>query len=438
MNNLKKQPSISVQGYRGTRDIYPEDQRLRSYIYNSIHSVMQSFGYEEFTGPFVEHFELYAAKSSEEIVNNQLYNFKDRGDRHLAIRPEMTPTLARMVASRHKELVKPLRWYTIPTCMRYERPQRGRLREFDQLNVDVFGGEKLDEDIEIILTAIELLKKLGGDNSKFKVYINHRGLFNDLIINKFSLSSEQSSPLFKLIDKLDKLPKEKFDEELSKVNLTSEQTENIRIYLSITSFDDLFDFSKDFSQYAEEFKSFLNIIQKIVPGYVEYSPKIMRGFDYYTGMVFEIFDLHPENNRALYGGGRYDNLVGAFGVEPIPGVGYGVSDVCLINFLQSHSLVPDLKKNLDVSVLRLSESDRLESILLSNKLRGLGLNVESPLSQPKLSKQIQNAEKRGAKSVIFQGEDERKNNCISLKILSTGEQTSISLNELEKVKEALA
>ena len=176
-----KKSVLSVQGYKGTRDFFPGDQRLRNYVYLKIHKLLKSYGYEEYDGPFVEHLELYAAKSSEEIVREQLYSFEDKGERILAIRPEMTPTLARMVASKQKELSKPIRWYSIPTCMRYERPQRGRLREFEQLNVDIFGGNPLDEDIEIILTAIEqgshiarelLMFSRSGDTKKTQLFVN--------------------------------------------------------------------------------------------------------------------------------------------------------------------------------------------------------------------------------------------------------------------------
>ena len=417
-----KKTVLSTQGYRGTRDFFPNDQRLQNYVYSKIHKLMHSFGYEEYNGPIVEHLELYAAKSSEEIVREQLYSFKDKGDRTLAIRPEMTPTLARMVASKQKELLKPIRWYSIPTCMRFERPQRGRLREFDQLNVDIFGGNSLDEDIEIILSAVDVLKCVGAKYEDFEVKINHRGIINSFLSNIMNVPEGNISSLLRLLDKKDKLSSDEFSVECKKLNLTQDQTNNLDQFLN-SSIEEIISLLGDYAAPAKELKNRIDsLIELTSEKVIKFSPEIMRGFDYYTGMVFEVFDKHPDNQRALFGGGRYDNLIAAFGGDELAGVGYGMGDVAIINFMEVHGYLPELKKETDVCVIRFSESDRISALKLSKELRALGLNTESPVTLSKFGKQIQNAEKVGAKAVAFRGNDEMVNNTFCVKWLLTGEQ----------------
>ena len=417
-----KKTVLSTQGYRGTRDFFPSDQRLKTYIYSKIHKLMHSFGYEEYNGPIVEHLELYAAKSSEEIVREQLYSFKDKGDRTLAIRPEMTPTLARMVASKQKELAKPIRWYSIPTCMRFERPQRGRLREFDQLNVDIFGGHSLDEDIEIILSAVDVLKSVGGNYDDFEVKINHRGIINSFLSNNLSISQNNIPVILRLLDKRDKMSTDEFMLECKKLNLTSIQSEQLDLFMK-SSIEDVITLLGDFSSAAKELKIRLDTLIELTSSKViKFSPEIMRGFDYYTGMVFEVFDKHPDNQRALFGGGRYDNLVSAFGGDELPGVGYGMGDVAIANFMEVHGYIPELKKETDVCVLRFTEADRISALKLAQDFRKLGLNVESPVTLSKFGKQIQSAEKAGANAVAFRGNDEINNNTFCVKWLGTGLQ----------------
>ncbi|WP_158999547.1 histidine--tRNA ligase [Pigmentibacter ruber] len=423
-----KKTALSTQGYKGTRDFFPTDQRLKSFLNSKIHRLMMSYGYEEYAGPFVEHLELYAAKSSEEIVKDQLYSFKDKGDRTLAIRPEMTPTLARMVAAKQRELLKPIRWYSIPTCMRYERPQRGRLREFDQLNVDIFGGNPLDEDIEIILTGIDILKSLGASYQDFSVKINHRGIINSFLTKILDIDFDNIPPILRLFDKKDKLSEENFQSQCKNLNLSDENIIKINSFMN-ASIEETIKLLGEYSSEAKELKLRIDILKELTSAEcIVYSPEIMRGFDYYTGMVFEFFDRHPANQRALFGGGRYDNLVGAFGGDELPGVGYGAGDVALLNFMEVHGYLPNLMKQTDICVLRFSEQDRMTALKLAKILRGIGLNIESPVSVSKFGKQIQYAEKIAAKAIVFQGEEEIKNQTFSVKWLKTGVQENYNLN----------
>lgn len=430
-SSTKEGQTLSTQGYRGTRDFHPELQRLRSWMYAHIKSVLEGYGYEEYAGPILEPLELYASKSSEEIVSEQLYSFEDRGGRKVGIRPEMTPTLARMVASRAKELMRPIRWYSIPTCMRYERPQRGRLREFDQLNVDVFGGTTLDEDIEVLLTCHDLLVRLGAKPTDFEIRVNHRGLVDDLLFGVLKLNSSQKSAILRLLDKKDKLSAEAFREEAGKLWLSESDISTLESFTT-QPLDKLRPLLGELTANLDALSERLACLHKLIPAEcIRFDASIMRGFDYYTGLVFEIYDTHPENRRALFGGGRYDNLVGAFGTDPLPGIGYGVSDVSLLNFLEVHGLTPELRRSTDVAVIRFSESDRIAALELSRELRTNGVSVETTLSGAKFGKQIQWAERTGARAVLFRGEDELKNNTFACKWLATGVQESFSLTDLK-------
>jgi histidyl-tRNA synthetase len=399
-------------------------------MYGHIKNVLEGYGYEEYAGPILEPLELYASKSSEEIVSEQLYSFEDRGGRKVGIRPEMTPTLARMVASRAKELIRPIRWYSIPTCMRYERPQRGRLREFDQLNVDVFGGTPLDEDVEVLLTCHDLMVRLGAKATDFEIRVNHRGLIDDLLFGVLKLNNSQKSAILRLLDKKDKLSAEAFREEAAKLWLSPSDISTLEQFMS-KPLSELRPMMADKTTHLDALSDRLACLQNLIPPEcIRFDASIMRGFDYYTGIVFEIYDNHPENRRALFGGGRYDNLVGAFGTDPLPGIGYGVSDVSLLNFLEVHNLTPVLNRNTEVAVIRFSEADRDSALQLARALRDNGLKVETTLSNTKFGKQIQWAERTGAKAVVFRGEDELKNGTFACKWLSTGVQDVYAMNDI--------
>lgn len=433
-SNSKPSQPLSTQGYRGTRDFYPQEQRVRAWVYTHIHTVMRSFGYEEYDGPFVEPLELYANKTSEEIVREQLYSMQDRGERWIAIRPEMTPTLARMVAAKYAEMPRPIRWYSIPTCMRYERPQRGRLREFDQLNVDVFGGVSIDEDVEVISTAVELLLAMGANLNDFEIRINHRGLVNFFLYEVLEIPTTLKSDLLRLLDKRDKMNAESFAVEGLKLGLTQNQLERIERFMASTieSVQDVVGAPhKCLTELVERIELLRKVLGEGSENCIQFRPDVMRGFDYYTGLVFEVYDVHPDNRRALFGGGRYENLVGSFGVDPLPGIGYGAGDVALINFAEVHNLIPkDLVQKVDVCVLRFSENDRFVALDLATQLRRGGLKVTAPLTGTKFGKQIQQAEKLKAKCVAFRGDEEIKNNTFCVKWLATGQQETVEMSEL--------
>jgi histidyl-tRNA synthetase len=420
---------LEVQGYRGTRDFYPEEFRKRDQIYSSLKATLKSFGYEEYAGPLVEPLELYASKSSEEIVSKQLYSFVDRGNRQIAIRPEMTPTLARMVAAKNASLVKPLRWFSIPQCMRYERPQRGRLREFDQLNVDIFGGNSVDEDIEVLQLVVKILDNLGATPNMYEVRINHRKILNELLYSHLKFSHNLQRELIREIDRRDKISKEEFELNLKNLGASENQIESLQCFFNSFETQTLPEFP-EFQKAWKEVQLVLQVLKDLGISTVKFNPTIMRGFDYYTGLVFEVFDKHPQNNRAMFGGGRYDNLIEAFGSDSLSGIGFGAGDVPLIHFCESHGLLKDENKPLDVVVCRFSENDRTQSFVLAEILRAQQLNIENSVSDSKFGKQIQSAEKRGATCVAFRGEEEVQKNEFCVKFLKTGEQKNYLFSEV--------
>lgn len=420
---------LSTRPYKGTRDFFPEEMRLRDQVFGQLRQTLISFGYEAYDGPMLEPFELYAAKSGEELVNEQLYSFEDRGGRKVAMRPEMTPTLARMVAAKGAQLPRPIRWFSQPNLWRYERPQRGRLREHWQLNVDLLGLESEVAEVEIVQIAIHLLRGFGAGITDFEVQINHRQLMNDLFDQVLQLEAAQIPQVARAIDKRAKIKPEQFESLLGEAGCSSLQIEQLIKFLD-SPLMDLEDMLGD----SEGFKSLCRFFDQVnamgLGPVCRFKASIMRGLDYYTGIVFEVFDKHPDNRRALFGGGRYDNLVGMFGGQSIPGVGFGMGDVTFFDFLETHGLTPEVRTQIQVMVGLFNEDCLTHSLQIAQRLREAGLNVESVLTPQKLGKQFQSADKKGIPFVVMAGPDEMAAEQVSLKDLRSGEQTGLDLTDL--------
>ena len=422
---------LSTQPYKGTRDFYPEDMRLRNWFFGKIRSALEVSAFEEYNGPMLESLELYAAKSGEEIATKQTYNFLDRGDRSLAIRPEMTPTVARMVAGKMNDLSFPLRWFSIPNMYRYEATQRGRLREFWQLNVDVFGCDTYEADLEVIVSAIRIMTAFGADESMFTVRINNRRFFNDVIAAITGKDAEGSRLVSKVIDRKNKVPREVYEKDLIALGLSAEQ---------IARIDDLYgmdvitatDICPD-SVGAKELRLLFEDLKALdLDRYCLFDFGIIRGLDYYTGTVFEVFDNAPENNRAMFGGGRYDNLVGLFVKNAkISGVGYGMGDVTLENFLVTHNLIPDLyKAETKVLVTRFDDVPYVEYMKLTDALRSAGITTSLYLGSKKFGKQIEYAVKGHYSHVVIMGGNELAANTVKIKNLETREEETVAVDAL--------
>ena len=422
---------LSMQPYKGTRDFYPEEMRLRNWFFGVIRRELETSAFEEYNGPMLESLDIYAAKSGEEIANKQTYNFVDRGNRPLAIRPEMTPTVARMVAAKMGELTFPLKWFSIPNMYRYEATQRGRLREFWQLNVDVFGCNTFEADLEVITSAIRIMRAFGADETMFTVRINNRRFFNDVVAAITGKDTEGSRAVSKVIDRKNKVTRESYEKDMRELGLTDEQIAKIDSLYSM-NVTDATALCPD-SVGAEELRALFEALEKLgLDRFCTFDFGIIRGLDYYTGTVFEVFDNAPENNRAMFGGGRYDNLVDLFVKNArISGVGYGMGDVTLENFLVTHNLVPEtFGSSVKALVTRFDDVPYEAYTALAETLRDADVVASVYLGSKKFGKQLEYAVKSGYTHTVIMGGDEYARGVVRLKNLSTREEKEITVGDL--------
>lgn len=413
---------LSTQPYKGARDFYPEDKRFQKYLFGVMRGAVESYGYEEYDAPLLEPLDLYRAKSGEEIVSEQTYAFVDRGDREVAIRPEMTPTVSRMVAAKRQELAYPLRWYSIPNLWRYERPQRGRLREHWQLNVDIFGVASMEADAEIIHVADSIMQAFGAKRHMYVISVSSRMLIDSVMREYLQLNEVQAQMMMKLIDRMHKMPHAEFTAQAEAIFSPSQRETDLPAKLSeILAVKDLNELPEDLYKHTAvtELKQLMTALHKSGVTNAQFDMSIMRGFDYYTGTVFEIADTDPENNRSMFGGGRYDGLVGLYGVEPVPTVGFGVGDVTLANFLKTHELMPRLRPETDIYVV-LAGDVLNEARKAIRDLREMGLNVAVDLSGRKLGDQLKTAVKKGVRFALILGEKELADEQYTLRNLENG------------------
>jgi histidyl-tRNA synthetase len=429
--------ALSVQPYKGARDFYPEDKRIQKYMFNSIRKLVEGFGYEEYDAPILEPLELYLAKTGAEIVNEQTYAFTDRGGREVVIRPEMTPTVSRMVAAKRQELAYPLRWYSIPNLWRYERPQRGRLREHWQLNVDLFGIDNLKAEYETIMVADGVLKVFNAKQDMYTIKINSRKL-TDYVLREFiGLDDVEAYSMSKLIDRMNKIDRTEFIVQAEAICGPTEReggaVEKLLGFLDAEQFTAL-DPQIQKHESIEQIKTLLAQLEAAGLTNVKFDATLMRGFDYYTDIVFEVFDNHPDNNRSMFGGGRYDGLVGLFGVEPAPAVGFAMGDVTLQNFLEIHGLLPKLMPETDVYVVLIGDVfDDAQKVIA--ELRSNRVKVAVDISGRKPDKQIKTADKKGIHYILTIGPDEITSEQYPLKNLQTGVEEKHSVERIVSIIE---
>jgi histidyl-tRNA synthetase len=423
---------LPTNPYKGTRDFYPQDMALRNWFFGRMREVVERHCYEEYGGPIVESFDLYAAKSGEEIVGEQVYHFHDKGDRHLAIRPEMTPTVARMVAARLETLTFPLRWYTIVNLMRYERPQKGRLREHWQLNVDLFGESSVRADLEIVTVIVDLMRAFGADEKMFKVRIGSRRFFNEVLRDVFQANDAEIVAISKAVDKRAKISREDYDKWLGETGLSPEKIQLLDEIFD-ASFDDIAKRLGDQSQGANDLRELFRLVEAAGLSEVcEFDFSIVRGFDYYTGTVFEVYDTSPENRRALFGGGRYDNLTGLFRDNGVSGIGFGFGDVTFQDFLEVHHLIPsDLGIAKKILIATFPDVPYENYIRLAETLRAADITASIYLDpSAKLKKQFAFAEKNHYSTIALIGADEMNSNSVVVKNMATREQKTVGHDSL--------
>jgi histidyl-tRNA synthetase len=413
--------ALSTQPYKGARDFYPEEMRIEKFMRSGMRRVAERFGYEEYDAPILEPIELYMAKSGDELVNEQTYVFQDRGGRTVTLRPEMTPSVSRMVAGKRQELGYPLRWYSIPNLWRYERPQRGRLREHYQLNVDIFGVESLEAEAEIIQIADGVLKEFGATHDMYTIKLNSRKLMSYIMREYLELSDVQTHTLFRLIDRKAKMAPDEFIAEVDAVFTPSQRdagsSEKLLQILEVRQFEQLPELVQA-QPPGQRLRELMMILGQLHITNCVFDITLMRGLDYYTDIVFEVFDNNPDNNRSMFGGGRYDGLVGLFGVDPVATVGFGMGDVTLRNFLEAHDLIPALRPETDVYVIFIGDvTSRAQAVV--KELRDMGVNVAVG-TDAKIDKQIKTAHKKGIHYVLFIGDKELTEEQYTLRNLLTG------------------
>lgn len=414
----KNNSTVSTEPYKGVRDFYPEDMAIQNHIFSVWKKTVERFGYTEYNASILEPAELYKSKTSEEIANEQTYTFIDRGDREVTLRPEMTPTVARMVAGRRRDLGFPLRWFSIPNVFRYERPQRGRLREHWQLNVDMFGLASTDADVELITVAYEIMKNFGAKNSDFIIKVSSRKLMNAVFGTWYELDEAQSKALQRHMDKKAKMPEEVFYMEAEKI--VGKPFEFLNLSHTSPQYEEAMTFPA-IREAKEELDKILAELKARGVTNVEYDENIIRGFDYYTGTVFEVFDTDPANNRSLFGGGRYDNLMKLFGDESLPAFGFGMGDVTIRDFLETHGLLPASVSTTEVMVCVMNESSKSYAEEVANELRAKGTNVAINYSYKNVSDQTKAARKLSIPKVVIIGENESKTKTYTIKDLAKTE-----------------
>jgi histidyl-tRNA synthetase len=416
----------------GFRDFPPEEFALRAHIQDAWRRVAGRYGFSEYEGPVLEPLDLYVEKSGEEIVG-QLFNFVDKGDRAVTLRPEMTPSLARILGDRSRGMGKPIRWFSMPQLYRYERMQRGRLREHFQWNVDIVGEGSVAADAEVLAIAIDGLRELGLRAEDFVARVSDRRLLSALL-RVLGVEETKLPAAFGIIDKIERIPEDKADALFqSRAGLDEAQIETLRGLLVTTGVEAL---AEGFGGHAEvapeldRLRSYVAFLDAMGLGdFVQVDLRIVRGLAYYTGIVFELFDRKGEA-RAICGGGRYDRLLELVGGEPLPAVGFGMGDVVLGDLLEERGLVPEYARSVDYFIVTVTPEQRPEALRIAHVLRDRGHAVAYALKEQGMAKQMKVAAKEGARTVLLLGPDEADRGCVVARDMGSGEEREIPLSEL--------
>jgi histidyl-tRNA synthetase len=409
----------AIQPVKGTRDFYPELMAQRSWLYERIRAVSRRFGYQEYEGPILEPIALYAAKSSDELVKEQAFVLTDRGGDALAMRPELTPTLARMIAARQAQLPRPVRWWSFGPFWRYERPQRGRTREFFQWNVDMLGLDSPSADAELIAIAAAFLSEVGLGGGEVLVQVNNRRLM-DASLARIRIEGEEKKRAFNLIDKRDKMAPAEWEGYAASIGFGTERLSALKGILA----------DPDLWRESDELVQLFRVLDAYgARGLVSFEASVIRGLDYYTGTVFEARDRDGEF-RAILGGGRYDNLVGDVGGDPLPGVGFAMGDVVISLVLQKYGRLPALRPApAEALVTVFSTETAEESTRIATGLRSEGVCVELFPEPAKMARQLRYADQQGIPWAVIAGPDEVRDGKLALKNLASGEQQVMTLSE---------
>jgi histidyl-tRNA synthetase len=414
---------------KGTSDWLPKEFAIRQYIFDTWKKVCQSYGFEAYLTPLLESAQIYKAKSGEDVGNKELMTITDRAGRELAIRPEMTPSVTRLVSKIYNQEAKPIKLYSVANFFRNEKPQRGRNREFWQLNCDIFGSDSLEADREIMQMALDIMLAFKAPKNSFKLYINSRDLIES-VLDLAKIKDSDKMAVIRLMDKWSKMKKDDIKKAFNDINVKNDSFEIISVFMN----------SKDDKQLLKELPQLkdsqgLNDINTVMSklsalgysDYISFNPAVIRGLDYYDGLVFELFDLNKDNNRAMFGGGRYNSLADIFGQKSFPAVGFAPGDETTKLFLESWDLLGEIKKEDKYYLPLLDESLKKETALLSKKLRQDNYNVEEGLEFIKIGKALEYANKKDISKVIILADKEYKKGKYKVKDMLSGRETEKDL-----------
>ena len=425
---------MALQALPGFRDFFPEELARRAHIFDAMRRVARRYGFEEYDGPPLEPLELYTGKSGDEIVA-QLYTFVDKGDRAVALRPEMTPSLARMVAERANGLKKPIRWFSIPQLFRYERHQRGRLREHFQLNCDIIGEAGPLADAEIIALAIDVMRALGLGPADVRVRISDRRMLA-VLLEETGIGAARQDLAFQAIDKLGRPEYSARRRTLEAAGVSGDALQQLERIPELTTWADLEARYPMAAGAGEPLRACLSALDSMGLGeFVDLDLTIVRGLAYYTGTVFELFDAQ-RSLRAICGGGRYDDLLERVGGVNLPALGFGMGDVVLGELLQERGLLPAAPATIQVFLVAATAEDRPRVFRMAHQLRDLEVRVEYAMGDDKVGKQLKLADARGARVAVVLGPEERSRGTVVIKRLGDGSQREVPesnvANELQK------
>lgn len=421
---------MDFESLKGFRDFYPGEMQARRRVLNQVRETAHHYGFQEIGAPSLEPMELYEVKSGEEIVE-ETFSFEDRGGRHVTLTPELTPSLVRMYVAREQELAKPVKWFSVPKLWRYEQPQSGRLREFVQPNFDVLGVEGVEADAELISFADTMLRNLGLDD-EYVFRVSHRGVVQG-VVEELGLEGEQAQRVYREVDKSERFGREEFRERLREAGLDDDEVENLVSLTRLRGFDELSSV-KDYAsnRRTREAVQELEGLRDALEGYgvldtCTFDPSIVRGLDYYTGVVFECFDVEGDL-RAIFGGGRYDDLVEEFGGTPTPAVGFGVGDATLELLLRRAGEWPSEDVELDYYVAVIGDV-RETAVRVADNLRREGHRVDIEMRGRSFTGQLEHADALGADKTVVVGERDLSDDVLTVKDMESGDQRQVDVEE---------
>ena len=418
---------IDLQPVKGTRDFFPDEMRLRNWLFEVWRNVSVQAGFEEYDTCVLEHEELYIRKAGDEI-SKQLYSFEDKGGRRLSLRPEMTPSLARLVLQHKKSLSFPIKWFSMPQCFRYERMTKGRRREHFQWNADIIGQAEIVAEAEILMLLISACELMGLSAKEIRVFINDRRILNS-ILSQISVPQETHSEVLVIMDKRDKISIEALSKLLQDIGMSTTQVDQLNEYLLKS---DLIELKKDLNdtQGIDELQNLMDMMETAgFSDYLQFDISIVRGLSYYTGAVFEV-NSPAKQHRAICGGGRYDSLLSTYGGEIVPAVGFGFGDVVVLDVLKDLERFPELPRKLDYTIIPFATEQVGTALNIAAILRQQGSTVDCNFSMKKMKKTLQQAGESGAAKAILLFPDELSENKVVIRDLRLHEQNPIKITDL--------